>query len=93
MVARQNLLIQQVTVSARWELMREQLEKRVEHWNPEEPILIPVRGDRPEIGGFYSGCNSEVYCRVAIFGGAFFLNDSSLFLFFETLVFAESLSF
>ena len=36
MVARQNLLIQQVRVSARWELMREQLEKRLEHWNTEK---------------------------------------------------------
>ncbi|KAH0893203.1 hypothetical protein HID58_055632 [Brassica napus] len=36
MVARQDLLIQQVRASPRWELMREWLEKRVEHWDPEE---------------------------------------------------------
>ncbi|KAF2554072.1 hypothetical protein F2Q68_00034531 [Brassica cretica] len=34
MVARRDLLIQQVKASARWELMKEWLEKRVEHWNP-----------------------------------------------------------
>ena len=35
-MARQDLLVQQVKASARWELMKEWLEKRVEHWNPEE---------------------------------------------------------
>ncbi|KAF2570818.1 hypothetical protein F2Q70_00004310 [Brassica cretica] len=35
MVACRDLLVQQVRASARWELMKEWLEKRVEHWNPE----------------------------------------------------------
>ncbi|KAF2584774.1 hypothetical protein F2Q70_00035789 [Brassica cretica] len=36
MMARRDLLVQQVRASARWELMKEWLEKRVEHWDPEE---------------------------------------------------------
>ncbi|KAF3559203.1 hypothetical protein F2Q69_00012934 [Brassica cretica] len=36
MMARRVLLIQQVKASARWELMKEWLEKRVERWDPEE---------------------------------------------------------
>ncbi|KAF3591355.1 hypothetical protein DY000_02021514 [Brassica cretica] len=36
MMARRDLLIQQVKASARCELMKEWLEKRVEHWDPEE---------------------------------------------------------
>ncbi|KAF3558392.1 hypothetical protein F2Q69_00014126 [Brassica cretica] len=36
MMACRDLLIQQVRASARWELMKEWLEKRVDHWNPEE---------------------------------------------------------
>ncbi|KAF3496559.1 hypothetical protein DY000_02053081 [Brassica cretica] len=36
MMARWDLLVQQVKASARWELMKEWLEKRVEHWDPEE---------------------------------------------------------
>ncbi|KAF2561936.1 hypothetical protein F2Q70_00017497 [Brassica cretica] len=36
MVARRDLLVQKVKASPRWELMKEWLEKRVEHWNPEE---------------------------------------------------------
>ncbi|KAL0650079.1 hypothetical protein Bca4012_092770 [Brassica carinata] len=39
MVAQRDLLVQQVKASARWELMREWLDKRVEHWNPEEEYL------------------------------------------------------
>ncbi|KAG2275804.1 hypothetical protein Bca52824_058359 [Brassica carinata] len=35
-MARRDLLGQQVKASARWELMKEWLENRVEHWNPEE---------------------------------------------------------
>ena len=35
MVACWDLLVQQVRASARWELMKEWLEKRVEHWDPE----------------------------------------------------------
>ncbi|KAL0758302.1 hypothetical protein Bca101_074452 [Brassica carinata] len=36
MMACRDLLIQQVRALARWELMKEWLEKRVDHWNPEE---------------------------------------------------------
>ncbi|KAF2601589.1 hypothetical protein F2Q70_00025901 [Brassica cretica] len=36
MMARRDLVIQQVKASARWEIMKEWLEKRVEHWDPEE---------------------------------------------------------
>ena len=36
MMARRDLLVQQLKAAARWELMKELLEKRVEHWNPEE---------------------------------------------------------
>ncbi|KAF2616084.1 hypothetical protein F2Q70_00011314 [Brassica cretica] len=36
MMARRDLLVKQVKASARWELMKEWLERRVDHWNPEE---------------------------------------------------------
>ncbi|KAH0867051.1 hypothetical protein HID58_074073 [Brassica napus] len=36
MMARRDLLVQQVKALARWELMKEWLERRVDHWNPEE---------------------------------------------------------
>ncbi|KAL0802533.1 hypothetical protein Bca101_057709 [Brassica carinata] len=36
MVAKSDLLIQRVRAFARWELMREWLEKRIDHWNPVE---------------------------------------------------------
>ena len=36
MMACRDLLIQQVRASAMWELMKEWLEKCVDHWNPEE---------------------------------------------------------
>ncbi|KAL0759083.1 hypothetical protein Bca101_075233 [Brassica carinata] len=36
MMARRDLLVQQVRASARWKLKKEWQEKRVEHWNPEE---------------------------------------------------------
>lgn len=36
MVAHRELSIRQARASARWELMKEWLEKRVEHWNSEE---------------------------------------------------------
>ena len=39
MMARKDLLVQQVRASARWELMKEWLENRVEHWDPEEEYL------------------------------------------------------
>ncbi|KAG2311553.1 hypothetical protein Bca52824_023110 [Brassica carinata] len=36
MAAQRDLLIQQVRASTRWELMKEWLEKRTEHWDPLE---------------------------------------------------------
>ena len=36
MMACRDLLIQQVRAWARWELMKESLEKHIDHWNPEE---------------------------------------------------------
>ncbi|KAF2570412.1 hypothetical protein F2Q70_00002722 [Brassica cretica] len=36
MMARRDLLVKQVKDSARWELMKEWLGRRVDHWNPEE---------------------------------------------------------
>ena len=36
MMARRDLLVQQVKALARWELMKEWLERRVDHWNPED---------------------------------------------------------
>ena len=44
---------------------------------------VPVRGDRPAVGEFFLGRHPEVCCGVAILGGAFFLNDFSLFLFLK----------
>ncbi|WZY99156.1 hypothetical protein YC2023_071485 [Brassica napus] len=36
MAAQGDLLIQQVRASSMWELMKEWLERRTEHWNPSE---------------------------------------------------------
>ncbi|CAG7863769.1 unnamed protein product [Brassica rapa] len=36
MAAQSDLLIQQVRASSRWELMKEWLERRTEHWDPSE---------------------------------------------------------
>lgn len=36
MAAQRDLLIQQVRASSRWELMKEWLERRTEHWDPSE---------------------------------------------------------
>ncbi|KAL0815593.1 uncharacterized protein LOC106347715 isoform X2 [Brassica napus] len=36
MMARRDLLVQHVKASARWELMKEWLERRADHWNLEE---------------------------------------------------------
>ncbi|KAF3538163.1 hypothetical protein F2Q69_00021696 [Brassica cretica] len=55
MVARRDLLVQQVKSSARWELMKEWLEKRVEHWNPEHEYrrhLFLSRGISHQSGSF-----------------------------------------
>ncbi|KAL0758295.1 hypothetical protein Bca101_074445 [Brassica carinata] len=53
-MARRDLSIQQARESARWELMREWLEKRVEHWNPKEEYhryLFLSRGIGQKPGG------------------------------------------
>ena len=55
-----------------------------------QPIFIPVRGNQPAIRGFFPGCYPKVRCGVAILGGAFLLNDFSLFFVFEALAFADS---
>ena len=55
MMARQDLLVQQVKAAARWELMKEWLGKRVEHWNPEEEYrrhLFPSGGFNHQSGSF-----------------------------------------
>ncbi|KAF3509773.1 hypothetical protein F2Q69_00005759 [Brassica cretica] len=55
MIARRDLLVQQVKASTRWELMKEWLEKRVEHWNPEEEYrrhLFLSGGINHQSGGF-----------------------------------------
>ena len=36
MAAQRDLLIHQVRASSRWELMKEWLERRTEHWDPSE---------------------------------------------------------
>ncbi|KAF2593805.1 hypothetical protein F2Q70_00043333 [Brassica cretica] len=55
MVARRDLLIQHVRASARWKLMKEWVEKRVEHWDPEEEYsryLFLSGGINQQSGGF-----------------------------------------
>ncbi|KAH0873043.1 hypothetical protein HID58_070405, partial [Brassica napus] len=68
MMAGQDLLVQQVRELARWELMKEWLVSQTS---------IPVRRDRPAVGEFFPSSHPKVCCGVAIFGGAFFLNDFS----------------
>ncbi|KAG2266851.1 hypothetical protein Bca52824_073930 [Brassica carinata] len=43
MAAQRDLLIQQVRASSRWELMKEWLEIRREHWDPSEEADAPTR--------------------------------------------------
>ncbi|KAF3552051.1 hypothetical protein DY000_02007523 [Brassica cretica] len=55
MMARRDLLIQQVKAPARWEFMKEWLEKRVEHWDPEEEYhrrLFLSGGIDQQLGNF-----------------------------------------
>ena len=56
MMARRDLLIQQVKASARWELMKEWLEKRVEHWDPEEEYRrhLSLSGGADQQAGSFS---------------------------------------
>ncbi|KAF2596862.1 hypothetical protein F2Q68_00010489 [Brassica cretica] len=55
MAAQRDLLIRQVTASARWELMKEWLEGRTEHWDPEEEYR--------QLLGRHSGGFSQVSLR------------------------------
>lgn len=50
----QELAIQQTRASAQWELMRERLEKNVDHWNPEEEYhrYLLVVGGGGYLGSF-----------------------------------------
>ncbi|KAL0789808.1 hypothetical protein Bca101_006054 [Brassica carinata] len=55
MAAQCDLLIRQVRDSARWELMKEWLERRTEHWDPEEEYrqhLLRSEGLDRHSGGF-----------------------------------------
>ena len=55
MEAQRDLLIRQVTASARWELLKEWLEGRTEHWDPEEEYrhhLLWSEGLGRHSGGF-----------------------------------------
>ncbi|KAL0789844.1 hypothetical protein Bca101_006090 [Brassica carinata] len=55
MAAQRDLLIRQVTASARWELLKEWLEGRMEHWDPEEEYrhhLLWSEGLGRHSGGF-----------------------------------------
>ncbi|KAF3502436.1 hypothetical protein F2Q69_00042182 [Brassica cretica] len=56
MMARRDLLVKQVKASARWELMKEWLERRVDHWNPEEEYqrhLFLYGGLNHQSGSFF----------------------------------------
>ncbi|KAG2282925.1 hypothetical protein Bca52824_054145 [Brassica carinata] len=55
MAAQHDLLIRQVTASARWKLMKEWLEGRTEHWDPEEEYR--------QLLGRHSGRFSQVSLR------------------------------
>ena len=85
MMARRDLLVQQVKASARWELMKEWLESvwALESGRRVSASSVPIWRDQPSVRELLPGCNPEIRCRVAILGGAFFLNDS--FLCFLTL--------
>ncbi|KAL0796544.1 hypothetical protein Bca101_067921 [Brassica carinata] len=57
MGAQRDLLIQQVRASTRWELMKEWLEKRTEHWDPLEEYcqhLFWSAGSTPLADGFFA---------------------------------------
>ena len=77
MMAHRDLLIQQVKASARWELMKEWLEKRVEHWDPEEEYRrhMFLSGGTDQQSGNFSRVPSLRSLSGPILGGSFFLND------------------
>ena len=82
MMACRDLLIQQVKASARWELMKEWLEKRVEHWDPEKEYhrhLFLSGGADQQAGSF-----SQVAAPRSVVGSRFSEDPS------KTLAFVES---
>ncbi|KAF3586451.1 hypothetical protein F2Q69_00030186 [Brassica cretica] len=89
MLAHRDLLIQQVKASARWELMKEWLEKRVEHWDPEEEYcrhLFLSGGADQQAGSF-----SQVATPRSVVGSRFSEDPSFRMIFVsETLSFVES---
>ncbi|KAF3609661.1 hypothetical protein DY000_02048795 [Brassica cretica] len=89
MLAHRDLLIQQVKASARWELMKERLEKRVEHWDPEEEYcrhLFLSGGADQQAGSF-----SQVATPRSVVGSRFSEDPSFRMIFVsETLSFVES---
>ena len=89
MMARRDLLIQQVKASARWELVKEWLEKRVEHWDPEEEYCrhLSLPGGADQQAGSFSRVASP---RSVV--GSRFPEDPSFWMIFvsETLAFVES---
>ncbi|KAF3578965.1 hypothetical protein DY000_02031240 [Brassica cretica] len=54
LIIQRELAVQRTRVSARWELMKEWLEKKVGHWNPEEEYrqYLLVIGEGGQFGGF-----------------------------------------
>ena len=89
MMARRDLLIQQVKASARCELMKEWLEKRVEHWDPEEEYRqhLFLSGGTDQQSGSFSW---DATPRSVV--GSRFSEDPSFRMIFvsETLSFVES---
>uniref|UniRef100_A0A0D3E8G8 Uncharacterized protein n=1 Tax=Brassica oleracea var. oleracea TaxID=109376 RepID=A0A0D3E8G8_BRAOL len=69
MMARRDLLVQKVKASARWELMKEWLETRVEYWNPEKEYrrhLFLSGGINHQSGSF-----SQAATPISIVGSRF----------------------
>ena len=54
LIIQRELAVQRTRVSARWELMKEWLENKVGHWNPEEEYrqYLFVIGEGGQFGGF-----------------------------------------
>ena len=89
MMARRDLLIQQEKVSPRWDHMKEWLEKRVEHWDPEEEYrrhLSLSGGADQQAGSFFLVATPRSVV------GSRFPEDPSFWMIFVsgTLAFVES---
>ncbi|KAF3564578.1 hypothetical protein DY000_02014520 [Brassica cretica] len=90
MMAHRDLLIQQVKASARWELMKEWLEKRVEHWDPEEEYrrhLLLSGGIDQQSGSF-----SRVSAPRSVVGSRFSEDPSKMALFSPLWIFSACFS-